>query len=361
MSCPINYFTVAKEYFSQFGWTVVPVDGKRPLTTWSRYKGGIDEKALRALKWKKATGVALLLGQPSHGVRVRDFDRVGAYQAWAQEQPDWASQLPTSRTARGYHVFFQADIPDEVTSYADGELRAGNGIVVLPPSAHPDGGSYSWVRRPTDPVPRVTDVLAAGLYGTRSSAPGREAVHVPRDVHAAILKTLPTDVGQRHGKIFEFVRRLKAVEGLDTSSAALDAYIAAWHQAALPNIGTKDFDTSEFDFLHAWENVQTPLHDNAFLELARQSLNQPLPAWTQARLLSLQAKRLAGVCALIQSQRNDSSFFLSVRMAGEILGVSHELANQLFNCLKNEGALELVKKGDHKTRKASEWRYRVPD
>src|SRR5262249_26529099 len=156
-------------------------------TNWSRYKEGIDEKALRALKWKKATGVALLLGQSSRGVRVRDFDRVDAYQAWAQEHPDLASQLPTSRTVRGYHVFFLADIPDAVTSSADGELRAGNGIVVLPPSAHPDGGSYSWVRRPTVPIPRVPDVLAAGLYGTRSSAPGTEVVQVPGDVHAAIL------------------------------------------------------------------------------------------------------------------------------------------------------------------------------
>jgi hypothetical protein len=73
----------------------------------------------------------------------------------------------------------------------------------------------------------------------------------------AILRTQPTAEGQRHSKIFQLVRRLKAIPELASQPADnLMALFKEWHQRAQEIIRTKDFATSWADFQFAWEECQ---------------------------------------------------------------------------------------------------------
>ena len=81
----------------------------------------------------------------------------------------------------------------------------------------------------------------------------------------AIAKTIPTGPGQRNDRVFVFVRRLKAIAGLDTGYEAMRSYIREWHRRALPFIRTKDFQLTEETFFNAWRDAKTPLADDKIL------------------------------------------------------------------------------------------------
>ena len=260
MSNKVSLLAHAHDYADRFGWAIVPVVGKSPeCTKWRRYQKVNPSPRQRGglFSIKAVTGLAVVLGEVSGGLRVRDFDQESAYKRWANAYHDLASTLPTARTRRGYHVYFRADIPEGVTNFEDGELRAGKCIVVLAPSPLPDGGTYEWVHPPQGTIPFVCNMEEAGLQGP---APAAAPDHspVPPAVSEAITKTLPTRTGRRHDLIFDFARRLKGIAGLDTSAVALSSYIAEWHRQALPFIKTKDFLTTEIAFLDSWKNATVP-------------------------------------------------------------------------------------------------------
>ena len=90
-----------------------------------RWSGGdVDQdEAYRRLSQPNATGLAVVLGVPSGGLAVRDFDKIGSYRNWCSQNPKSAADLPTVRTPRGFHVYGLA--PEERTiKLVDGEFRA---------------------------------------------------------------------------------------------------------------------------------------------------------------------------------------------------------------------------------------------
>jgi hypothetical protein len=153
------FLDAASEYRTRYGWVPIPVTGKRAATPWKKYQTERpSESELRSLFARSdITGIAIVCGVVSGGLVVRDFDRRDAYVAWASSHPVEAKSLPTVRTARGAHVYFRADLPDKVTTCEDGELRAGRGYVLAPPSRHPSGASYEWIVRPGRFIPVVPD------------------------------------------------------------------------------------------------------------------------------------------------------------------------------------------------------------
>ena len=352
----------AHDYADRFDWAIVPVVGKSAkCCKWTRYQKVKPSRKQRGglFSNKAVTGLAVVLGEVSGGLRVRDFDQEDAYTRWAEAYPDLASSLPTARTRRGYHVYFRANITEGVTTYEDGELRAGKCIVVLPPSPHPEGGIYEWVQPPQDAIPFIPTLAETGLQGPAPAASPDHAP-VPTAVTEAIAKTLPTRTGRRHDLIFDFARRLKGIAGLDTSAVALSSYIAEWHQQALPFIKTKDFLATEIAFLDSWNNATVPLSDEQFWGVVEEALKQPDPGWFKDWFFPATGKRLTRVCMALQAHWKEEPFFLSARTAGEAVGISPKDANDLLKRLVIAGFLLEVKKGTYESRLATMWRFKKP-
>jgi hypothetical protein len=211
---------------------------------------------------------------------------------------------------------------------------------------------------PAEEIPFVEDVKVAGLLVVP------EATTKPLLLHSAVLdaitKTLPTGPGQRYNLIFKFARRLKAIAGLDTSPAALLTYIKEWHRQALPNIRTKQFQTTEIDFYDSWENSKVPLSDEHLWNLVHEKLKQPDPAWFRDWFFPQSGKRLLRVCIALQEYAGDKHFFLSARRAGDAIGMAPKDANALLRRLVKRGILEVVEKGTYQSGQATTFRYIGP-
>src|SRR6516165_2731079 len=97
---------VATGYRASLKWAVVPVRGERPRVAWKipppldSVKQFFDDPG--------TTGLAVVLGEPSGGLVVRDFDKPEAFEGWKREHPDLARTLPIALTGRpggGHHVY----------------------------------------------------------------------------------------------------------------------------------------------------------------------------------------------------------------------------------------------------------------
>ncbi len=104
-------------------------------------------------RWPDAN-VGLLTGTASH-LAVIDLDGSAAVErAMALGLPEHA---PCAGTARGQHVYCAADTSVRTTTVAPGiDVRGDGAYVVAPPSVHPTGMLYEWLRPPNDqPLPSL--------------------------------------------------------------------------------------------------------------------------------------------------------------------------------------------------------------
>lgn len=189
----------ALEYLAA-GLSVLPIGGdKRPVGKWEKYQ---TERATpeQAAAWH-SPGVGILGGRVSGNLWILDFDLEAEeiYPAWrallAEEYPDLAAALegaPVARTSKGYHVYMRLPEarPNETLAayYAevDGrrkvekliETRGEGGYVVAPPSPHPSGARYTWIR-PLVAIPTLSPELAEQLVAACHSYDRREAKQEP--------------------------------------------------------------------------------------------------------------------------------------------------------------------------------------
>ncbi len=171
---PADILIEARRYWN-LGWNITPqVWGTKKPPARHRWKVRKRRPPSRDIdRWfgTERRNIAVIPGELSDGLCVRDFDDRDAYHDWRASHPDLAERLPTSRTRRGYHEFFRTDgndpnIPKRkgVVHCHDGELKVSNSLITLPPSQHPDGGRYEWVIEPFhSAIPIAYDVASAGL------------------------------------------------------------------------------------------------------------------------------------------------------------------------------------------------------
>ena len=76
----------AAEQYREFGWQLVPVDGKKPRMCW-KIPPNWDKMTPH---WRDpgTTGLAVILGAMSGDLVVRDFDESEAFDRWKQDYPD---------------------------------------------------------------------------------------------------------------------------------------------------------------------------------------------------------------------------------------------------------------------------------
>ena len=155
------------------------------------------------------------------------------------------------------------------------------------------------------------------------------------------VSTVPTGMGQRNRAIFELARWLKGTEPNATRERQHDV-VDVWHALHLPVIGTKELSTSWVDFRNAWERVKQPY--GATLGVCLSNL-PPAPDITALNDYGSKAIHLAQICLALQARTGDSPFFLSSRIAGQLIGYHFTDAAALLRCFVHEGWLELVKAG----------------
>lgn len=359
------------------GWSVIPVKGKVAVCKWERFQANRPTEAeLRRLFNRKGiTGLAVICGPVSGGVCVRDFDDMSAYDAWARQYGDLAASLATVITSRGRHVYFHSDITD-IRTLGDGELRGG-GYCVLPPSIHPSGALYEWVNPLPDGPPSFIDPYQAGLIDgiqrdrdtenqrdreieilndtDEMEAISVKCIGISEPIESAIRQSLPDCEHQRERRLFDFARRLKALpECAGLPARELREIVREWHRRALPNIATKDFDSTYSAFCRAWPKVKKPKGYGPMEQaLARAKAGQ-LPA-VAMRYDCPRTRLLVAVCYELQRETGDAPFFLSARMAGDCIDLGVSAANDRLCMLVADGVITLAE--PHTSTRAARYRW----
>jgi hypothetical protein len=312
-----------------------------------------------------------VLGDVSGGLVCRDFDRMDAYEVWADAFPDLAERLPTVETRRGRHVYLRSDRRG-ITDLGNGEFRGG-GITVLPPSRHASGVIYRWLVALTDgPLPEL-DPAAVGLLGPLGTERAQKRTEADREnrsngarlqldegeIEQVILATLPEGPGKRHQQVFRLARGLRGIVGpSDLDPAELRPIVREWHRRALPHITTKHFEESWIDFLRGWPRVKAPLGVSYMADvLERAKRADPVSEAGEYEAERLQL--LACLCRELQHDAGDGPFYLSNREAARLLDVPTMTANRWLFLLVADGVLSVVAKGGtpDAPRRATRYRF----
>ena len=387
---PIPLLSSALAYYG-LGASVIPTRPrtKKGAVRWKPYQTKrADEAKIR--QWFTDTdngnlGIGIVLGGISGGLLCRDFDQQASYEAWKASQPTLAKLLPTSKTGRGCHVYARCEGYKEpgartfVRRFNDGELRGDCHIAVVPPSLHPKSGlPYSWLVPPKDTIPvvdledlgvgadvtHVVCVSSCPLPDSLSSSPPPPVCVT--SVADAIRVTLPDGPGQRNRQLFEFARYLKSMNVLgDWDADALMPFVRQWFQAALPHIGTKEFEETAKDFKRGWVSIKVPggvRVGSVAAAMARAKMT-PLPPEADQFIIP-ELRLLVGLCRELQRQRGPRPFYLACRDAAQALGLEgkerHVRAWRWLEMLCHKKILFKERSGGQLERKANEYRYLPP-
>jgi hypothetical protein len=352
-------------------------------------------------KWfdGKAANIGIRTGKES-GLLVLDVDGEDARKT-IKSLSDKLGPLPRTLTAKtgradgGWHLLFNhpgVEVPSTNKTQKSGipgnDIRCDGGYIVAPPSIHISGNHYRFLA-PPDGVPKLADLPKSWLELIRKrcytecteSAECTECTgillntpeitvtgpletrgpmtDVSESIKEAIQATIPSEPGHRHGLIFSFVRRLKALDDLrDLAADDLRQYAKAWHKAALPTIGTKDFDVTWQDFQFAWDECLHAWGEDPMGQFFQDALSEEPPA-KAASLYGPKSlrTRLATLCRALQRRAGEEPFFLSSRQAATALGVSPMHASRWLNRLTTDGIVETVTKGRLTGHQASEYLY----
>ena len=384
--------------YARAGWSVIPIapSGKKAAKNWRcAQKHRATEIEVDYLFRDSDFNLAVVLGNVSGGLAVRDFDPEGSYTRWAAENQLLAKTFPVVATGRpgGHHAYFRMaeDVLTEIRQQfsstgrgaidlGDGELRCDTGCyVVLPPSRHPDGPVYQWVVPLDGEVPLI-DPREVGLVrcwanaGDTSSAghpmtqrvqrvtasvlSAHSALSVSSElVELAIRRTLPPGPGQRRNKLFQLARQLKAIPELaDRSAGELRPVVEESHQAALPYIKTKPLEASVWNFREAWDRVRFPAGEDIVGRCFAAAKDRAPPKCAE-QYEGPGVRRLVALCRELQREYGERPFFLSCRTAGSLLGIGHKTASNWLRGLCGDGILGVVERPPRPTRKALRYKY----
>ncbi|MFC1739245.1 bifunctional DNA primase/polymerase [Planctomycetota bacterium] len=378
--------------YHKTGINVLPAfyKGKSPPKgfEWQKYKTQrVTEQELYEWfgdgKWKNISAVT---GPISGGLTALDFDSSKAYRWWTKKNPELAKKLPTSKSARGYHVFFRSTLnKDDTASFIKMDIKA-KGLVSLPPSMHNSGKRYEWLIPLPDNVSQLPllnpydwnlEDFTDGIDGSDGSEgiDGNEGVgksglntlkqfksKSKRIIIEAIESTLPTGHRQRWKLLFLFARKLKKVEKIKELSADDIMFIAdLWHEKALPNIKTKSLIMTQERFKNAWEDAKYPPGNGMSLEIAKEAAFSS--AEPMAELKDYEGEKviekIIRLCFELQRLAGpDDVWFLPTNKAYELFGISHSWLSTLLNKLCNDTIIKKMKK--HTKHRCTRYKYIGP-
>lgn len=239
---------IAVEY-ANFGWSVLPVkpEEKRPImTNWHQYaKNRPSAKMVEDWFVKlSGVGVGIATGRVS-GVVVLDVE---SYCPTPIEEllRKYPTQLISRSGSGGYHLFYSypANVPrvaNRVRIFEGADLRADGGFIVLPPTRHPNGRNYEWVKKgPPGAFPRalldlrseptgvgegwITEALRGACEGSRNDTCARLAGYFfKKGMNADVVEALLLDWNEKNDPpmpVSEVRTTLRSVERLAAGATA---------------------------------------------------------------------------------------------------------------------------------------------
>lgn len=276
----------------------------------------------------------------------------------------------TTQTGGGRHYLFQ--MPE------DTERRCTTGKIGAGLDTRADGGYIVWWPAIGLPVDNAQDLLPVPqwlLDATASPVSGGDRAHLQKtqktqmtqqsssvssdsSVGEAITRHLPEGIGERNRRLFDLARHIKGLMP-DATKADLRGIVAEWHRLALPNIGTAGFAESWGDFQRGWDAVHTPYGSVLDRILGEIDMTEKAPESLVSLGYDDKALLLCRICKQLQANAGEGPFFISVRQAGELIGLHFTDAGKVLYALVADDVLELVKKGAGKA--ASRYRYIWPE
>lgn len=171
----------AAQAYAAAGWPVLPLKprAKTPLTTHGLHDASTDADEI-ADWWNRwpAANIGLRTGI---AFDVLDIDGDAGLASVASIAPGYKHAGPVSGTGRGHHLLFAVTLAKNGANLLPKlDFRGNGGYIVAPPSIHPDGHTYQWLRSPALPFPEAPDWLNTLLF------PKKPAALTPRPTSATL-------------------------------------------------------------------------------------------------------------------------------------------------------------------------------
>jgi len=362
----------AAQYCLSKGVPAIPIGkDKMPIRgcNWKKYQSRLptEYELIRMFSNPGITGTAIICGDVSNGLCVRDFDDNRSFDKWADQYPYLAKACPQAKTKRGKHVYFRSPIsvPTQSMGRGKGEIRGNGGYVIIPESMHPDGGQYLWL---AGEAPDFDDLPS--IDPSYFCPPGRtikQSVRQDNPLYTPLISLcnkgniwesgLPVKYGQRRYCIFRLVQRFKFTkEAIGKSPNDFEKEFRGWWGHAFPFIRTKSWRISWCDFNEAWKCCRMP---PGLGIAAMQAIQSPAIVPNEPHLDS--ALRLCQALSN-NSQKDTKEFFLATRDATEFAGLEYAMqGSRLLKKAKELGYIECIKKGTQGVGgDASVWRWLRP-
>ena len=243
--------------------------------------------------------VAVICGQRAAHCRaylaVLDIDNPDALDDLTQAaNKACGTSCAMTQTGRGFQVLFRTQEPIATVTHSAGELRGFGAYAVMPPSLHPNGRYYEWLRHPERlPILKRPDALRdAGVLVRAATA---------QDSAPVAIGTPSQQVGDFHG----LPRRAQAIlagsdEALKHYSSRSEADAALFVTLANAGMDADSIAAWALRSKHSahWRAQQNPLaalyRDVArCIEISKQCTPQYAKAQDDARELRMQAWSVA--------------------------------------------------------------------
>ncbi len=373
-------------------------NGKKPNAPWKSLtiSDMSDDEYLEKLA--AAPNIGVVLGKRSGNLCVIDFDVDGEDETFLKLNPSLTSTLRT-RGSRGssFWVRIIGSYPGSTKLKLNGselgEWRAdGNQSIIagLHPTTHQP---YKMLNKAT-PVAIAFDKIiwpqgafSHGKHGISRVATGNNVTQVLQVTEAAqvlevsevtdairvfsvcdfsqsseneiVRLCVPNAANQNHGRLFDLARGVKTLERQrgDFSDADLKRLFGKWYRLSRAHL-RKTQSRAEYleEFLQACDTALIALDEGGLLTAWQMAKKSPQPK-AALTFKSAAARMLVSLCFQLQQLAGNEDFFLSCHSAGKLLKLTSVHTARLLRTLVGKGVLQLVEKGNLKTRKATRYRF----
>lgn len=271
----------ANEYIDQ-GWSILPVkpSEKRPyMTNWLQYQHTRATKEMADSWFTSLTGagVGMVTGRIS-GVVVLDIESYCSIPI-----DELLRRYPTQMISRtgtgGYHLFYLypngvSKIANRVGIFEGADIRADGGFIVLPPTRHPNGKLYEWVKKgPLGVFPKalldiqsqpkaqgdgwITEALRGVSEGGRNDACARLAGYFfHKGLNADIVEALLTEWNERNDPPLPMREIRTTIKSIERSCAVVDGQFTSVEYEDDTKTASKAPENSTFDLLRMRDYVK---------------------------------------------------------------------------------------------------------